>query len=44
MARTLLMGAESALPTTTGTATRFSQASAVRLVNNSTTTTETGEE
>ena len=37
MARTLLMGAESALPTTTGTATSFSQASAVRLVNNSST-------
>jgi hypothetical protein len=37
MARTLLLGAESALPTTTGTATSFSQASAVRLVNNSST-------
>lgn len=35
MARTLLLGAESALPTTTGTATSFSEASAVRLVNNS---------
>ena len=37
MARTLLLGAESALPTSTGTATSFSQASAVRLVNNSST-------
>ena len=37
MARTLLLGAESALPITTGTATSFSQASAVRLVNNSST-------
>ena len=37
MARTLLLGAESALPTTTGTATSFSEASAVRLVNNSST-------
>ena len=37
MARTLLLGAELALPTTTGTATSFAQASAVRLVNNSTT-------
>ena len=37
MARILLLGAESALPTTTGTATSFSQASAVRLVNNSST-------
>jgi hypothetical protein len=37
MARTLLMGAEEALPTNTGTATSFSQASAVRLVNNSAT-------
>jgi len=35
MARTLLKGAEAALPTTTGTATSFSQASAVRLVNDS---------
>ena len=37
MARTLLLGGEDALPTTTGTATSFSEASAVRLVNNSTT-------
>ena len=37
MARTLLMGAESALPITTGAATSFSQASAVRLVNDSST-------
>lgn len=37
MARTLLLGAEEALPITTGTATSFSQASAVRLVNNSST-------
>lgn len=37
MDRTLLLGGESALPTTTGTATSFSQASAVRLVNNSAT-------
>lgn len=36
MSRTLLLGGESALPTTTGTATSFSEASAVRLVNNST--------
>ena len=35
--KTLLLGGESALPTTTGTATSFSQASAVRLVNNSST-------
>ena len=33
MARTLLKGAEIALPTTTGTATSFSQATVVRLVN-----------
>jgi|TARA_B100001094_G_scaffold292753_1_gene312188 hypothetical protein len=37
MARTLLLGAEIALPTTTGTATSFSQATAVRLVNDSST-------
>ena len=37
MSRTLLLGSESALPITTGTATSFSEASAVRLVNNSTT-------
>lgn len=37
MHRTLLLGGESALPTTAGTATSFSEASAVRLVNNSTT-------
>lgn len=37
MSRTLLLGGESALPITTGTATSFSEASAVRLVNNSTT-------
>jgi len=37
MARTLLLGAEAALPTTTGTATSFSQATAVRLVNDSST-------
>jgi hypothetical protein len=37
MNRILLLDGESALPTTTGTATSFSQASAVRLVNNSTT-------
>lgn len=37
MNRTLLLGGESALPTTTGTATSFSQASAVRLVNSSST-------
>jgi len=33
MSRTLILGAEAALPTTTGTATSFSEASAVRLVN-----------
>jgi hypothetical protein len=33
MSRTLLKGAEEALPTTTGTATSFSQATVVRLVN-----------
>ena len=37
MSRTLLLGGEDALPTTTGTATSFSEASAVRLVNNSST-------
>ena len=37
MDRTLLLGAEAALPTTTGTATSFTQATAVRLVNNSST-------
>ena len=38
MARTLLKGAEIALPITTGTATSFSQATVVRLVNTSTST------
>ena len=33
MSRTLILGAEIACPTTTGTATSFTQASAVRLVN-----------
>ena len=33
MSRTLILGAEAACPTTTGTATSFSEASAVRLVN-----------
>ena len=33
MARTLLKGAEAACPVTTGTATSFSQATVVRLVN-----------
>ena len=33
MSRTLILGAEAACPTTTGTATSFTQASAVRLVN-----------
>lgn len=33
MARTLLVGAEIACPTTTGTATSFSEATVVRLVN-----------
>lgn len=33
MARTLIKGAEAALPTTTGTAVSFSQATCVRLVN-----------
>ena len=37
MARTLLLGAEEALPIATGSATSFSQASAIRLVNNSST-------
>ena len=31
--RSLILGAEAACPTTTGTATSFTQASAVRLVN-----------
>ena len=33
MSRTLILGAEAACPTTTGTATSFTEASAVRLVN-----------
>ena len=33
MSRTLILGAEAACPTPTGTATSFTQASAVRLVN-----------
>ena len=33
MARTLCKGAEAALPTTTGAATSFTQATVVRLVN-----------
>jgi hypothetical protein len=33
MSRTLVLSAEIACPTTTGTATSFSEASAVRLVN-----------
>jgi len=33
MSRTLILSAEEACPTTTGTATSFTQASAVRLVN-----------
>ena len=33
MSRSLILGAEAACPTTTGTATSFSEASAVRLVN-----------
>ena len=37
MSRTLLLGDESALPTTSGTATSFSEAASVRLVNNSST-------
>ena len=32
--RTLVLGAEAALPTTTGTATSFTEASVVRLINN----------
>lgn len=36
MARTLLLGAESALPTTVGTASSFSQATVVRLHNSDT--------
>lgn len=35
MARTLLLADEIALPTTTGTATSFAQATVVRLVNTS---------
>jgi hypothetical protein len=35
MARTLLVGAEIACPTTTGAATSFSEATVVRLVNTS---------
>jgi len=34
--RTLVLGAEAALPTTTGTATSFTEASVVRLVNTDT--------
>ena len=34
--RTLILGAEIALPTTTGTATSFTEASVVRLINNDT--------
>ena len=33
--RTLVAGAEAALPTTTGTGTSFSEATVVRLINNS---------
>ena len=33
MSRSLILGAEAACPTTTGAATSFSEASAVRLVN-----------
>ena len=33
MSRTLILGAEAACPTTTGAATSFTEASAVRLVN-----------
>ena len=33
MSRSLILGAEAACPTTTGTATSFTEASAVRLVN-----------
>lgn len=36
MDRTLLLGAEAALPTTTGTATSFTQATVVRLTNTAT--------
>ena len=32
--RTLVLGVEAALPTTTGTATSFTEASVVRLINN----------
>ena len=38
MARTLLLGVEAPLPVETGTATSFTQASAVRLVNTGVTT------
>ena len=34
--RTLVLGTEAALPTTTGTATSFTKASVVRLINNDT--------
>ena len=34
--RTLVLGAEAALPITTGTATSFTEASVVRLINNDT--------
>ena len=34
--RTLVLGVEAALPTTTGTATSFTEASVVRLINNDT--------
>ena len=34
--RTLVLGAEAALPTTTGTATSFTEASVVRLINDDT--------
>ena len=34
--RTLVLGTEAALPTTTGTATSFTEASVVRLINNDT--------
>jgi len=37
MARTLLLANEIAVPSTTGTATSFSNATVVRLVNNNTT-------
>lgn len=38
MARTLLLGAEAALPTTVGAASSFSQATVVRLYNSSAST------